>query len=118
MSKPKEQKKAEQRWPKLDPDHVMDEAAKALALGVVERAVIDWKELCPKIPKRKLCTEEIERRKVMFDEIRSFLRSEWCSRLLGNTVRRSKMLEELELRYAQSAFVQQAQAYEAGDAKC
>ena len=108
----------EERWPKLNPSDVKDTVAKELALGVVEQAVIDWKDLCKKISKKKLCANEIEKRKCMFAEIRNFLNSSWCSQLCGNGIRRSMMIAELEKCYQESGFMKQLKAFEAGELKC
>lgn len=111
-------KEPEQRWPKLDVDRVPDDRAHELALGIVEQAVCDWKELCTKIPQKKLCKEEVARRMVMLDEIRAFLHSDWCSKLVGNTLRRSKMVEELERKYQTSPFLKQARKMGLGGKPC
>ena len=106
------------RWPAIKPSDVKDECAKELALGVVEQAVVDWKDLCKKISKKKLCASEIEKRKCMFEEIRKFLKSDWCSQLCGNSIRRSLMVAELERCYQKSGFFKQLKAFEAGELQC
>lgn len=108
----------EERWPKPEPVYVRDQNAKELALGIIEQAVQDWKDLCKRIPKKKLCRAEVERRKCMFDQLRRFLYGEWCSQLCCNSIRRSFMVEELEKMYQRSGFLQQAKGMEAGDKSC
>ena len=106
------------RWPKLEPHYVPNTCAKELALAIVEQAVIDWKDLCKKIPKKKLNRSEIEKRKCMFSEIRCFFKSDWCSQLCGNSIRRSLMVEELERCYQKSGYFKQLKAFENGDLQC
>ena len=106
------------RWPALEPSDVKDEWAKELALGVVAQADIDRKDLCKKISKNKLCASELEKRKCMFEEIRKFLKSDWCSQLCGNSIRRSLMVAELERCYQKSGFLKQLKAFESGELQC
>lgn len=118
MSEVNVPKEPEQRWPRLELDKVPDDRAKELALGVVEQAVCDWKDMCKKLPKKKLCMEEINKRMCMFDEIRRFLNSRWCSTLLGNGLRRSLIVAELERKYQESSFLKQAEAFKAKEGTC
>lgn len=108
----------EERWPKLDPDNVKDDLAKELALGVVGQAVQDWKDLCKRIPKKKLCKMEVEKRKCMLAQLRQFLNGDWCSQLCGNSIRRSLIVAELERMYRSSGFAKQAEALEQGVPEC
>ena len=108
----------ETRWPSLAPDNVKDYLAKELALGVVGQAVQDWKDLCKRIPKKKLCKMEVEKRKCMFAQLRQFLNGDWCSQLCGNSIRRSLIVAELERMYLASGFLKQAEAIEQGAPEC
>lgn len=112
------QKPKEQRWEKLDPEKVPERCAKDFALGIVEQAVTDWKDMCKKLPKKKLCKEEIEKRKCMFDELRQFFKSKWCDALCGSIIQRKRMIAELEAQYEHSGFLKQAKAFEEGAKAC
>jgi hypothetical protein len=76
----------------------------ALATGIVEQAVRDWKRECaePIDPDAKDFDKKISERLRRFNELRRFFQGKWCDTLICDTIRPEKILAALESEYEQS----------------